>query len=312
MPWPTPARAAVTLTFDNMGEAADLNRGLHPAAQPIGAHYSVTRMLPQFLALAVKYALRVTYFVESWNLGVYPDAVRAVAAAGHEVGWHAWQHEAWGVECEEEGVEKRNFERSFEAMRQFVGQEGGDETGQKLGGTVEMYSGFRPPGGVIHGARTLRMCREFGLTYISPAAEHGALVPLPATHPGGPDDAIAVLPFRWRTVDAYYYMPAFSKLRERKGTLSSAPQPPAVLVDAFKREIDDAIATGGFVSLLFHPFLNDAPERLQAMEQVLAYLARRRDEGAIWLAPARELAAYVRANPDVLGAEPEWDDSTWR
>lgn len=310
--WPNNAKAAITLTFDNMGEAADLNRNLWPASSPIGSHYSVTRILPQFLSLAAKYSLHVTYFCEAWNLGVYPDAIRRIHDAGHEVAWHAWQHEAWGKECKDEGDERANFERSFEAMRGFCADGGRGEG-------VRMYEGFRPPGGTIHGERTLRMCREYGLGYISPAAERGALVPLPAAgHPGDGSgeekagDSIVVLPFRWRTVDAYYYMPAFSALREMKGELPSAAQPPSVLVEAFKRQIDEAIAQGGFVSFLFHPFLTDSEERMEAMEEVLAYLAMRRDEGEVWVAPCREVEAYVRQNPGILGNDPGWDNSSWR
>ena len=303
MAWPNNAPAAVTLTFDNMGEAADLNRNLWPSSQPIGSHYSVTRILPRFLALAKKYSIRVTYFCEAWNLGVYPDAVKSTADAGHEVAWHAWQHEAWGKECAREEDERGNFERSFTAMREFVRDEG---KGRGMG----MYAGFRPPGGVIHGERTLKMCREFGLDYVSPAAESGALVPFASER--GDDDSIAVLPFRWRTVDAYYYMDAFSKLREIKGELPSEPQPPSVLVQAFKGQIDEAIKQGGVVSFLFHPFLTDSEERLEAMEEVLAYLAQRRHEGKIWLAPCKEVAEYVREHPDVLGSDPGWDNTSWR
>ncbi len=135
-PWPNDASAAITVTFDNMGEAADINRGLWPDDQPIGSHYSVVRMLPKFLALAKRYDIHVTYFAESWNLGVYPDAIKSIAEAGHEVAWHAWQHEAWSKECKDEQDERGNFERSFEAMVGFLSKE--------ENGKVEMYRGFRP------------------------------------------------------------------------------------------------------------------------------------------------------------------------
>lgn len=319
MPWPNSSRAAITLTIDNLGEAADLNRSLWDPSVPIGAHYSVTTVLPQFLALLEKYAITATFFIESWNLAVYPDAIRSIVDAGHEVAWHAWQHEAWGKECAEEKDEQANFERSWKAMRGFVSEE------EKGGGgkRVPMYRGFRPPGGLIHGHRTLRMCREYGLGYISPAAERGAVVPLPSSpsqdtdgggKPKAADDSILVLPFRWRTVDAYYYMPAFGRLREIKGTLTSDPQSPSVLIAAFKSQIDAAIRDGGFVSFLFHPFLTDSEERLAAMEEVLAYLARKRDEGSAWLAPCRDVEAIVRAHEGegLLGREPGWDETSWR
>ena len=41
----------ITLTFDNLGEVADLERGRWPADAPLGRHASVTRTLPRILAL---------------------------------------------------------------------------------------------------------------------------------------------------------------------------------------------------------------------------------------------------------------------
>ena len=306
MAWPSNTLAAISLTFDNMGEAADLNRNLWPANQSIGSHYSVTRILPKFLSLARKYSINITYFCESWNLRIYPDAIRQIADDGHEVAWHAWQHENWAKECREEGEERRNFERSFgaeEGIAGFLGKGGRGE-----GSQVERYRGFRPPGGIVHGERTLKMCREFGLGYISPAAEEAALVSL---DDDGKDD-IVVLPFRWRTVDAYYYMDAFSGLRKMKGELSEEVQGPEVLANSYISQIDEAIEKGGFVSFLFHPFLTDRPDRLEAMETVIQHLVKRREEGKLWIAPCRDVEEWVRAHPDVVGKDPGWDSSSWR
>ena len=302
--WLEGAQAAICLTFDNMGEAADLNRNLWPSSQAIGSHYSVTKMLPRFLQMASYYSIPITYFAESWNLGVYPEAIKRIADEGHEVAWHAWQHERWSVECKDESDERRNFERSFgreEGIAGFL-----DAGGRGEGSKVQRYRGFRPPGGVIHGERTLKMCREYGLGYISPAAEEGALVPI-----DGGDDSIVVLPFRWKTVDAYYYMEAFSGLRKAKGELPEQPVSPRILSSEYIRQIDETIAKGGFLSLLFHPFLTDQDDRLSAMNEVLRHLTKRRAEGKVWLARCSDVEAWIRAHPDVVGDDPQWDDSTW-
>lgn len=297
--WPNNARAALTLTFDNMGEAADLNRGLWPSSQPIGSHYSVTHVLPRFLSLVRQYDISITYFAESWNLDVYPEALKSIAEEGHEVAWHAWQHEPWAKECKDERDERRNFERSFGRMKEFL--EAGDA------GKVEMYRGFRPPGGVINGERTLRMCREFGLGYISPSANDGAVVKLDEGK-----DEIVVLPFRWSTVDAYYYMDSFSGLRKMKGVLPEEAQGPDVLVEAYIKQIDEAIEKGGFLSLLFHPFLTDDDERIQALETVLKHLVKRREEGSLWVARCRDVEEWARTHPGILSRDPGWDNSSWR
>lgn len=302
--WPHGARAAICLTFDNMGEAADINRNLWPSDQPIGKHYSVTRVLPQFLSLVRKYEIPITYFTEAWNLGVYPDAIKSIAEEGHEVAWHAWQHENWAAECEDAEDERRNFERSFglaEGIEGFVG-----ESGAGKGSKVVRYKGFRPPGGLIHGERTLKMCREFELGYVSPAAEEAALVPL------GGGDSIAILPFRWRGVDAYYYMEVFGKLRKSKGVFGEEVQTSQTLVDCYIKEIDKAIEDGGFLALLFHPFLNDEEEKLQALEEVLKHLSKRMEEGSVWMARCKDVEKWVREHPEAVGEDPQWDQSSWR
>ncbi|KAK1808113.1 hypothetical protein LTR12_017535 [Friedmanniomyces endolithicus] len=276
--WPNGARAAFAFTIDNMGEAADLDRNLSSA-------------------LLKKYDVPATYFIESWNLSVYSEAIKRIAAAGIEVAWHAYRHEAWS-KLDERG-EVDNFKRSFDAMSEFT-------TG-KAKGLVGPYRGFRPPGGIIHGDRTLKLCRNHGLTYISPSAEQGAVVKL-----NGGADSIAVLPFKWRTVDAYYYMDAFAGLRKTKGELPEEAQGPDVLVRKYIEEIDKVIESGGYLSTLFHPFLTNTPERLQAMEQVLQHLVQRKDEGKLWLARCCDIADWVLEQPGVVGDDPQWDNTSWR
>lgn len=295
--WPNGARAAISLTLDNMGEAADLQRKLWPDTEPIGHHYTITKTIPIMLALLKKYDIKATYFVESWNLNTYGDFIHdQLVAEGHEVGWHAWQHEPWSKLNDEE--ETRNFEKSF-------GQQGIGKLVESE--SIETYSGFRPPGGIIND-KTLEKCREFGLKYISPAAEKAATVDVGS----GSGNKLTVLPFKWATVDAYYYMETFSGLRRMKGEYPLEPQSPDVLVERYTTEIDQAIDNGEFLSLLFHPFLTDRPERVEAMESVLKHLTKKRDAGEIWLARCKDVQAFIKDHPNIVGSDPQWDLSSWR
>ncbi|KAL4737224.1 hypothetical protein BDV11DRAFT_172197 [Aspergillus similis] len=285
-PWPNGARAAICVTFDNIGEAADLNRKLWPESAPIGSHYSVTRVAPKMLALAAKYDIAITYFIESWNIGVYGQFILDnIVGAGHEVGWHAWQHEPW-AKFQSVDEERANFERSF--GRQGIGH------------------GFRPPGGIVNGEDTLRLCRQYNLSYLSPAGEQAATVAV-----GSSEERMVILPFKWAVVDAYFYMETFAGLRKIK-EYPEAPQTPEVLVQRYIAEIDQTIAAGGFLAPLFHPFLTDQPGRLEALETVLEYLAQKRASGEVWLARCREVAEFIQEHPDCVGTDPQWDLSSWR
>ena len=75
------SRAAVTVSFDNLGEVTELARGEWPPDEPRGRHYSVTRALPRVLALLDELGLRATFFVEGRNTELYPDTLRGIAAA---------------------------------------------------------------------------------------------------------------------------------------------------------------------------------------------------------------------------------------
>ncbi|KAI3336813.1 hypothetical protein HD806DRAFT_474892 [Xylariaceae sp. AK1471] len=295
--WPKRARAAICLTLDNMGEAADLTRKLWPETSPIGKHYSVTRAIPAILMLLKKYGIPITYFIETWNIDLYGDFIlEEIVSAGHEMAWHAWRHEPW-AKLKNEEEERANFERSF----------GPDGIGQWLTkGLIEPYSGFRPPGGVINGDITLNLCREFGLSYLSPAATEAAMIDV-----GSSGDHLVILPFKWATVDAYYYMQSFAGLRKMKGEYPEAPQSPEVLVTRFKSEIDKAVETGGFLSILFHPFLTDQDDRLDALESVLEYLSQKRANGDVWLARCKDVERFIRDHPERVGNDPQWDYSSW-
>jgi hypothetical protein len=58
---PGAQRAAVSVTFDNLGEPADLERGLWPESEPLGRHFSVKRMLPRILGILEELGLQATF-----------------------------------------------------------------------------------------------------------------------------------------------------------------------------------------------------------------------------------------------------------
>src|SRR5262249_51170155 len=80
------ATDTIILTFDNLGEASELERGTRDERFPLGRHPSVTDALPRLLDELGRLQLRATFFIEGINCELNPDAVRAIAARGHEVG----------------------------------------------------------------------------------------------------------------------------------------------------------------------------------------------------------------------------------
>jgi peptidoglycan/xylan/chitin deacetylase (PgdA/CDA1 family) len=217
--------AAVSLTFDNLGEVTALERGEWPAGAPLGQHWSVTRTLPRILDALAEAGVQATFFVEGLNAELYPDTLREIDAAGHEVGLHGWRHEPWS--SLQPAMERELLERGVERL---------DALGLRP-------VSFRPPGGDLTPV-TLDLLRELGFRYVSPAGQT-------VSNEGG----IEVRPFRWELVDAWYYLPKFD-----------GPDDPA----AWRAAIGDALAAGGDVTLVFHPFLLDTDERFAVLLETLA------------------------------------------
>jgi peptidoglycan/xylan/chitin deacetylase (PgdA/CDA1 family) len=248
---------AVLVSFDNLGEAADLERRNPPAPGP---HPSVTVGLPRALEALGALDLRATFFVEGLNAELYPDALRDIAAAGHEVGLHGWRHEAWDALSSAE--EDELLGRGLAALA-------------GLGLEVE---GFRPPGGAL-GARTLAALAAHGVRWCSPAGEHA-----------GRTAGVACLPFRWPAVDAYHRLASFTDRRAAWGDRADVASPR----DAADALIGALDARGdGPLVLILHPFLMLSESEAAQARRVLEHLASLVASGERWVAPGRELAALV-------------------
>jgi peptidoglycan/xylan/chitin deacetylase (PgdA/CDA1 family) len=178
----TDGAPTLVLTFDNLGEASELERGTWPETEPLGRHRSVTVALPWVLGELDRHALRATFFVEAINCELYPDAVGEIAHRGHELGMHGWRHELW--ESLEPGRERELLARGRDAFAAL--------------GIAPL--GFRPPGGRLS-ADSPRLLREAGFRWCSPAgSEFGAR------------DGMWFVPFEWEAVDAYYLLERFGAL----------------------------------------------------------------------------------------------------
>jgi peptidoglycan/xylan/chitin deacetylase (PgdA/CDA1 family) len=262
-PPPDGRRAAVAVTFDNLGEASELERGQRSPGEPLGSHFSVTRALPVVLGLLSELQLHGTFFVEGINAEVYPEALRTIDAEGHEVGYHGWRHEVWAEL--DPGHERELLARGVDAF----------------GALGLRPVGFRPPGGEL-GASSPAALVEAGFEYCSPAGEDVEA-----------GSGLVMLPFQWALIDAFHYLPHFGK--RRQGELGI---PEVLPPERFRARAGEALREtarrGGFLALLFHPFLAVGDDRLEAIRAVLADLRALIDEHAVWCAPMREIAAWIR------------------
>lgn len=267
----------MSLTFDNLGEAAELEAGAAPAEA--GRHFTALAVVPEILDMLGRRQLPATFFVEGLNAELYPELLQEIAARGHEVAYHAWRHEQWGDLTAAEQAE--NLACGLEAF-------------SSLGLQV---TGMRPPGGSL-GAGGLDVLREAGLRYCSPAGA-GA----------GEEDGIALLPFQWRHVDAACTLPSLTAAREQIGGSPDPVEPPAFLASLLA-EIDALGERGTYVTIVLHPVMLDwlGRERLEALlDRVASALAA----GELWVGRCGDAADRVLADPVAFRNGTILDTASW-
>lgn len=214
----------------------------------------MTEALPRLLDELERLDLAATFFVEGINCELYPDAVRGIAARGHELGMHGWRHESWaGLAADRE---RSLIERSTTAFS----------------GLDVKVEGFRPPGGGVNPA-TPEILRAAGLRWCSPQGGQFKV-----------GEGIAYVPFEWELVDAYHLMEEFADLRASRGD----PRAPLSTAEA-ERRLLDGVQGGGMRTLIMHPFLMLEPDWWSSVRRVLARIA----ESGMPVAPGGAVAAAV-------------------
>ncbi|GAB3114707.1 hypothetical protein GCM10027217_46160 [Pseudomaricurvus hydrocarbonicus] len=105
---------------------------------------------------------------------------------------------------------------------------------------------------------------------------------------------MALLPFRWTEVDALYFEPFMSQYREQlygSAALKSLEE----WATALKSVIQQALDTGGYYSVIFHPYLLSEDEgRREVFREFLRALKATDD---LWIAPCRDIAEHLLGTP---------------
>jgi peptidoglycan/xylan/chitin deacetylase (PgdA/CDA1 family) len=232
-----PTMGVLCVTFDNLGEAAQLGDGTWPPTAPLGEHFTVG-VVRRLLDLLDRHAIPATFYVEAFNATLYPALLAEIVGRGHEVAVHGWQHETWSALAPD---------RERTLLTRCTGA---------LGRIGLMPVGFRPPGGLVtpHTAREL--------------VRRGYRSSSPAGSRAGVADGLAVIPFGWPDVDAFYSAPAFARLRARHGVAGSDAA--ALRRAGMLATLEANLAAGQPTTLVFHPMLLDDARALRALEAVLA------------------------------------------
>jgi peptidoglycan/xylan/chitin deacetylase (PgdA/CDA1 family) len=138
-------------------------------------------LTPRILEVLAEHGVQATFNVMGWNALRHPDLVRAVVAAGHELGNHTWTHQDLA------------FQSALQTRRQL---ERGREAIERTAGVRPRF--FRPPRGNLTGS-AIEAAAELGYDVLLwSVTRGGAGVGTPASVAGhlagtvAPGDVVAL------------------------------------------------------------------------------------------------------------------------
>jgi peptidoglycan/xylan/chitin deacetylase (PgdA/CDA1 family) len=259
----SPDRATVCLSFDF--DAISIWIGPYAATSPsiISRGEFGTVGIERILRLLDRTGIPSTFFVTGHTADTYPDSVRAIAHAGHEIGHHGYLHEN-PASLGSKGEERDVLERGFAALDRVAGVR---------------PIGYRSPGW-DNSPDTVELLLEQGVRYESslmgkdyePYWCRVGDVNLPdGPYIFGPEVDLVELPVSWILDDFPHF--EYIRLDNRPSPgLSAASKVEEIWRDEFDymyREVD-----GGILTITMHPQVIGRGHRMLMLERLIEHFQR--------------------------------------
>ncbi|MDI3340511.1 MAG: polysaccharide deacetylase [Sphaerobacter sp.] len=254
-------RATVCLTFDF--DAISLWIGPYQATSPSmisRGEFGVVGV-ERILRLLARRNIPATFFVTGHTADTYPDSVRAIAAAGHEIGHHGYLHENPVALTREE--ERAVLERGLAALDRAAGV---------------LPRGYRSPAW-DNSPHTIALLEEFGFHYESSLMGHdflpywarvGDVIHRDRAYEFGRPSRIVEIPVSWILDDFPHF--EYVRLGNR---LSPGLSAPSKVEEIWRGEFDFMYreVEGGVLTLTMHPQVIGRGHRMLMLERLIDYFA---------------------------------------
>ncbi|AMO63212.1 polysaccharide deacetylase [Mycolicibacterium phlei] len=264
--WPEGKKAAAAFTFDVDAESAVL-WGNEAAAtrMSVMSHqaYGPLVGVPRILNLLERHQIRATFFVPGYTAHRWPQAVRDIVAAGHEIAHHGYMHEQPTALTLEQEIEA--LDRGLDALDEVAGVR---------------PSGYRAPMWDLSW-RTPELLAQRGFLYDSSLMDADVPYELAVG-----ERSLVEIPIQWALDDweQYCYIPDISG----SGLIES----PRKAREIWQLEFDALRRVGGCWVLTNHPFLTGRPSRAAELDDLMRYVTEHAD---VWTTSLGEIAEHVRA-----------------
>lgn len=267
--WPQGKAAAAAFTFDVDAESAVLwNNETVGARMSIMSHqaYGPLVGVPRILDMLDRHQIASTFFVPGHTAVRYPEAIRSIVAAGHEIAHHGYLHEQPTSLTLEEEIDV--LDKGLVALADVAGVR---------------PTGYRAPMWDLSW-RTPALLAERGFLYDSSLmdADH----PYELSITPGASESLVELPIQWALDDweQYCFLPDVSG----SGLIES----PRKARELWQLEFDGLRRVGGCWVLTNHPFLSGRPSRAAELDDLMRYVLGHDD---VWVTNLGTIAEHVRS-----------------
>lgn len=278
--------ATVCLTFDF--DAVAIWIGSYGATSPSvisRGEFGVVGV-ERILGLLKDHGIRATFFIPGHTVDTYPDSVKAIAAAGHEIGHHGYLHEN-PVALESKEHELRVLERGLDVLDRVAGVR---------------PVGYRSPAW-DNSPHTIELLLEYGFRYESSLmgkdfepywCRVGDVIDPDGPFLLGKEVDLVELPVSWLLDDFPHF--EYVRLANRLAPGLSA----ASKVEEIWREEFDFMADevpGGVYTLTMHPQVIGRGSRIRMLDRLIRHIASRED---VQFATCAEAADAFRGSQNAV------------
>jgi len=250
--------AHVCFTMDNLGDAADLGRGVISVSRKPGERPALEQGFPALLDLYRRFGITITHFIEGWSAEAYPDFIEKDLADGHNLGMHGWQHELWSA---------LDYDRALEIATRAT---------EAITAYGSRPHAFRAPGGK-RTRFTSEILTQLGYTIdasLCPSGQDGGEV-------SRLSKTLWSVPYEWVGVDASHW------LWQKKAN--------EVVLQDWRQTLDNCADNNRYMLFIWHPHVMGIDrERLAVGEQILEYVC---NSDRFEIATIDQLASLYRNKP---------------
>ncbi|MER5182367.1 polysaccharide deacetylase [Streptomyces sp. NPDC002896] len=224
--------------------------------------------VPRILGILQRHNVKATFFVPGYTAHRYPQVVRSIAEAGHEVAHHSYFHEnTIGMDPK---TEADMLDLGLKALQEVAGV-------RPVGYRAPMWElNYHTPG----------LLEERGFLYDSSLMDSDQPYRLAVDdkEDKGPERSLIEIPVSWELDDWEQY--AFLPGLIGSGVIES----PAKALEMWTLALEAMHRLGACFVLTCHPFLSGRPARAEALERLLE---RMMSLPGLWVTTLAEVARHT-------------------